>query len=339
MARKPRIHFAGAIYHVTQRGVNRAPIFLDEADRRRFLDQLDESIEAAGVRLFLFCLMPNHFHLLVETPQANLSAFMQRVQTAYTLYFNARHQRTGHLMQGRYGAMPVQGDRYLLNLSRYVHLNPVAVSPAPALPAKDRVGPLRKFVWSSFRGYAGLAPSYEFVDEGPILALTPGEASRRRAEYRRFVEAGLKQIDDEWLAAYRKARWGLGDERFQSQVRQAQSGRTESGTSAKDSGFRQTETPVAPAKILQKAAEEFGVSSGDLKRRGYRNRARGAALLMLVRHGGLTQREAAVLLDVGTGAAASQQLAALRAARAADPELAGRLERLAAAIRAEPPNS
>jgi len=289
--------------------------------------------------LYLFCLMSNHFHLVVETPQANLGAFMQRLQTAYTLYFNARHQRTGHLMQGRYGAVPVQGDRYLLNLSRYVHLNPVATSHPPAVPPKDCVGQLRKFAWSSFRGYAGLAPSYPFVDEGPMLALIPGEAERRRAEYRRFVEAGLKQVDSAWQAAYRNTRWGLGDERFQAQVRQALGGQNGPGAGAKESGFRHADTPIDSAKILRQVADEFGVPAGDLKRRSYRNRARGAALLMLIRNGGLTQREAAGRLGLGTGSAASQQMAALRAAMALDPELAGRIERLAAALRADRPNS
>jgi putative transposase len=127
MARKLRVQYEGAIYHVTMRGVERRPIFKDDEDRERFLKRLGEAVEEFGLRLYLFSLLQNHIHLLVETPQANLSAFMHKLQTAYTVYYNLRHRRAGHLMQGRFGAEPVQGDTHLLKLTRYIHLNPVFV--------------------------------------------------------------------------------------------------------------------------------------------------------------------------------------------------------------------
>jgi putative transposase len=127
MARRLRIEYPGAIYHVTIRGVERRRIFVDDADRRRFLERLESTSNDCGIRLFLYCLMFNHAHFLLETPAANLGQFMHRLQTAYTVYFNLRHSRAGHLMQGRYGARLVEGDDYLLKLSRYVHLNPVFV--------------------------------------------------------------------------------------------------------------------------------------------------------------------------------------------------------------------
>ena len=108
MGRKRRVEYEGAIYHVTQRGAGRGLIFMDDADRRRFMENLDWAVGQDGIRLYLYCLMPNHLHLLVETPQGNLSRFMHRLQTAYTLYFNLRHDRTGHLVQGRYGAVLVK---------------------------------------------------------------------------------------------------------------------------------------------------------------------------------------------------------------------------------------
>ena len=99
MARKLRLQFEGALYHVTVRGNGRRKIFLDDADRERLLWRLGESVELYGVRLYLFCLMDNHFHLLVETPRANISRFMQSVLTGYTVYFNRRHNSVGHLLQ------------------------------------------------------------------------------------------------------------------------------------------------------------------------------------------------------------------------------------------------
>ena len=104
MARAQRIEYEGAVYHVTARGNERRAIFHDDADREHFLRTLGESVGRFEVRLYLFCLMSNHIHLVVETPRANLGQFMHRLQTAYTIYFNRRHQRCGHLMQGRYKA-------------------------------------------------------------------------------------------------------------------------------------------------------------------------------------------------------------------------------------------
>ena len=147
MARKLRVQFEGAIYHVTIRGVDRRRIFDDDADRDRFLLKLGEAAEACGVRLYLFCLMTNHVHLLAETPHANLSVFMHKLQTDYTVYYYLRHRRSEHLMQGRFGAVLVQGDEYLLKLSRYIHLNPVFIRAQKAKTQEKRVKALRE--WTS----------------------------------------------------------------------------------------------------------------------------------------------------------------------------------------------
>src|SRR3954452_14733921 len=123
MARALRIQFEGAIYHVTVRGNERRRIFYDDRDRERFLKVLAQAQELHGMRLYLVCLMPNHFHLLVETPAGNLSAFMGRFLTGYVVYYNRRHNRVGHLTQGRYKAQLVEGNDHLLKLTRYIHLN------------------------------------------------------------------------------------------------------------------------------------------------------------------------------------------------------------------------
>jgi len=127
MARHLRVEYAGAIYHVTIRGNGRQAIFEDDRDRERFVRRLFESVETYGVRLYLYCLMTNHVHLVIETPDKGLSRFMQSLETGYTVYSNLRHKKSGHVFQGRYGAKLVEGDEYLLKLSRYVHLNPVFV--------------------------------------------------------------------------------------------------------------------------------------------------------------------------------------------------------------------
>lgn len=139
MARPLRIEYEGVVNHVTVRGNERKTIFKDDRDREHFLKKLAESVQRYDVRLYLYCLMTNHVHLVLETPRGNLSRFMQRQQTTYTMYYNCRHHRCGHLMQGRFGASIVDEDEYILKLSRYVHLNPVFVKSVKQKPVYERI--------------------------------------------------------------------------------------------------------------------------------------------------------------------------------------------------------
>lgn len=125
MARKPRIHYPAAIYHVILRGNDRQDIFLDDQDRYRFYLYLQEGVERFRHRIHAFCLMSNHVHLVVQVDDLPLSRIMQNLSFRYTRWINWRHDRCGHLFQGRYKAVLVDGDSYLLELVRYVHLNPV----------------------------------------------------------------------------------------------------------------------------------------------------------------------------------------------------------------------
>jgi putative transposase len=124
MARPLRIEFEGAFYHVLSRGNERKPVFYRPEDYHLFLESLQEACDRFGVIVHSYCLLPNHFHLLIQTQEANLSVFMKWFLGVYTIRFNKRHHRVGHLFQGRYKAYLVEKDPYLLELSRYIHLNP-----------------------------------------------------------------------------------------------------------------------------------------------------------------------------------------------------------------------
>ncbi len=173
MARPLRIEYEGAVYHVTLRGNDRQAIFRTDADREQFIAKLADSVERYDVRLYMYTLMTNHAHFLLETPRGNLSRFMQRFQTAYTVHYNKRHNRSGHLMQGRFSASVVDEDRYVLKLSRYVHLNPIFVKAHKSKPARERIHILRDYRWSSYRGYIGKVKEEDFVDYGPVFAMRP----------------------------------------------------------------------------------------------------------------------------------------------------------------------
>jgi REP element-mobilizing transposase RayT len=146
MARRGRIHYSGAVYHVMVRGNGGQDIFFDESDRIRFCDLLEEGVKRFQVRIPALCLMSNHVHLVVQVDEIPLSRLIQNVSFRYTRYRNAKERRTGHLFQGRYKAIVIDVERYLLELVRYIHLNPVRAG---------IVGRPEEYRWSSHRAYLG----------------------------------------------------------------------------------------------------------------------------------------------------------------------------------------
>lgn len=324
--------YEGAIYHVTIRGVERRVIFNDDNDRERFLKRLGEAVEEYGVRLYLFCLMTNHVHLLVETPQANLSAFMHKVQTAYTVFYNLRHQRTGHLMQGRFGAEPVQEDEYLLKLSRYIHLNPVFAGAIKKQPLKIRRQHLRGYAWSSYRGYAGLGNSYEFMDEAPVLRMMETREKKQRLAYRRFVEAGIAETDAEFVELLKESRWGVGDSEFQDRIRDLHTGMTVQVRRKEDVSFRRMVPGISADAVVQVVAEAFEMDAAALRKRQYECAARSVAALMLGRWAGMNQRDIGIFLGMGTGSAVCRQLKRLRERMESDPDMVRVINKIVLAI-------
>jgi REP element-mobilizing transposase RayT len=183
MARQLRIEYEGAFYHITSRGNQREKIFWDTKDRQRLKAILERTKERYGYLLHGYVFMNNHYHLLVETPLGNIKQIMQNVNTSYTVFVNRKYNRSGHLFQGRYKGLIVDKDRYLLALSRYIHLNPV------------RAGAVKRaeeYRWSSYREYLYGAMEGALTDTDETLSFF----SKRRAvavrKYREFVEAGIR---------------------------------------------------------------------------------------------------------------------------------------------------
>ncbi len=160
MPRPLRIEFPGAIYHVFSRGNDKKDIFFSDEDRELFLAALDEACLLFDVSIHSYCLMSNHIHLLLETKQANLSHFMKRLLGVYTIRFNRTHKRVGHLFQGRYRAHLVDRDEYLLQVSRYIHLNPVKAG---------MIDVPEVYAWSSLKFYISSLEAPRFLDKNLIL--------------------------------------------------------------------------------------------------------------------------------------------------------------------------
>ena len=182
MSRPLRIGYSGALYHLTLRGNARGEIFLDDTDREIFLDVLGSVVERFGWRIHAYCLMGNHYHLLAQTPQPNLSRGMGWLNGVYTQRFNRRHERVGHVFQGRFKAILVERDSYLLELARYIVLNPVRAGLANA-PEGWR--------WSSYRATAGEQAAPRWLSVNWILDQFGTSEMSARDRYRQFVVAGL----------------------------------------------------------------------------------------------------------------------------------------------------
>jgi REP element-mobilizing transposase RayT len=216
MARKLRVEYPGAVYHVINRGDRREPIFRDEEDRQRFLDTLGEACAKTGWQVHALCLMPNHFHLVVETPQGNLVAGMKWFLGTYTGRFNRRHKLCGHLFSGRYKALVVDGSGsgYLKTVCDYVHLNPARAR----LLAPEQA--LRQYPWSSWPEYLK-RPRQRWPWLRVDRLLGEYRLGQDGAAGRRHLERALEERRaDEAGADYRKLRrgWCLGTESFRKEL-------------------------------------------------------------------------------------------------------------------------
>jgi len=202
MARSMRIEFPGAVYHITSRGNERKKIFLNDRDREIFLKTLQQVIDRFHWLCHAYVLMDNHFHLLIETVEANLSRGMRQLNGVYTQEFNSRHSRVGHLFQGRFKAILIDKDDYLLEISRYIVLNPV------------RAGIIEKaeeWLWSSYRATIGIEKPPAFLSLDWILSQYGQNKKTAIANFKQYVEKG---IGWEYPTEALQAGLILGSERF-----------------------------------------------------------------------------------------------------------------------------
>ena len=251
MARKLRVEYSGAIYHLLSRGDRREPIFLDDADRQRFTATLAEVCVKTGWQVHAYVLMPNHFHLVVETPQPNLVVGMKWFLGTYTSRFNRRHNLSGHLFSGRYKSLIVDGSSggYLRSVCDYVHLNPARVRGRGMLRGDQ---PLKCYVWSSWPAYL-LAPlkrpGWMRVDRLLGEWGIPKDSPAGRRQLERALEARREEGDEAFTPIRRG--WYLGDEAF----RQELLAQMREGIGAEHYGEERAQTAEAAAEAI--IAEEL----------------------------------------------------------------------------------
>jgi putative transposase len=209
MARPLRIEFPGAVYHVTSRGDRREDIFVDDEDRESLLGVVALALARFDGQMLAYCLMGNHYHFVIHTHKANLSALMRQINGVYTQAFNRRHATGGHLFQGRFKAILVDRDAYLVEVCRYVETNPVAAR----LVRKPQ-----SWAWSSYRAHVGLESAPAWLDLDGLHGYLLGRAPKGAADHRTAAQRYAKFVADSpkvslWEGALRQQIY-LGDEAF-----------------------------------------------------------------------------------------------------------------------------
>jgi REP element-mobilizing transposase RayT len=304
MPRQVRIQYPGAMYHVMSRGDRREDIFLDDVDRQDFLKTLAEGCQKTDWQVHAYCLMRNHYHLVVETPNANLVAGMAWLQSSYTIRLNHRHKLIGHVLSGRYKAQLVEGsgNGYLRTACDYVHLNPAR---AGLLQPEER---LLGYPWSSL-GYYLAAPEHrpKWMRVDRLLGehgLTQDTAAARQ-EFERHLEAWrLEPGDEERLRALRRG-WCLGSEAF----RQEMLGRAEGQLGEHHFGALRRETAQAKAeRIIGEELGRRGWREADLAARRKSDVGKLEIAARVRRETTLTLKQIAERLDLGTPRSASVRL-------------------------------
>jgi len=286
MARRLRIQYPDAIYHVMARGNARQEIVTDDADRRRLLGALEGAVRRSGWVLYGFVFMTNHLHLVLKTPRANLARGMQHFLSSYANGWARRHGRPGHLFQGRYRTELVEDETYLWVLTRYIHLNPVRAG----LVSRPEDWP-----WSSYPGYFRRRDRLGWVANEELLAAWGGEFGRSdpEASYRRFVSAGIVEpLEAPWSRA--REGWILGSERFLGRLRSLIGGQHHADLRREERLLQGVELE----QVVDSVCRHYKVGRSELARRGSRDPARAALAYLARRHTESTLASLVTILGV-----------------------------------------
>ncbi len=255
MARPLRVEYPGAYYHIINRGNNREKIFRDNRDKEKFLEYLGIASERFSIIIHTYCLMDNHYHLLIETPEANLSVAMQWINVSYAGYFNAKRNRSGHLFQGRFKSILVDADEYLKHVSRYIHLNPVR--------AKIVAKPL-EYRWSSYPAFIGREKKPDWLETGWLLTVFGRKKQKAVVNFRLFVEGtddeAIENMDEIFI---------LGNESFVTWVK-------DTFLSVRDDEkeipqLKKLKPKISPDLVVQEIRREFDCAIEDIVTRGRKN--------------------------------------------------------------------
>jgi len=318
MARALRIQYPGAFYHVTCRGNDRRDIFLSREDREIFFEKLALSAGIYNVSILAYVLMANHFHLLLTTPDGNLSEFMRHFNISYTAVFNKKHNRVGHLYQGRYKAFLIDADNYLLEVSRYIHLNPIKTKAFEKKKIEETRDALMKYDASSLPGYLWKRKRDYFVNYEFILDYMGGDTAKGRKAYGRFVGKGLADGLENPMGLG-KGTGIIGAEDFIEWVKGEFVGNEKGGRERP--ALRQLKKVFAPEELVEHFIRLTGENKENILVRGRSSIARAMVIDLMYRFCGMTQSAIGDMVGGIDYSAVSQARSRLRKRLQHDKEL------------------
>lgn len=272
MARPVRIEYPGAMYHVMNRGNQRNQVFFTKDDYKLFLEKLSIFAEEYNIQVICYCLMPNHFHLYLRTPEANLSRFMQSCLTSFSITMNRKRGKSGHLFQGRFKSHLVDDAAYGMVLSRYIHLNPVRTKNLSELSTHEQINYLDNFSWSTYKSYAGLIEMPDWIHSDVIL--TKFEASNLRDQqqaYAEYVKEGIiKDIDNPFESV--KKQTILGDDTFVEKIKRKYILNLNLSSSKDQPVLANMQSSFSFDEIAEKVAELFKLDKEEILKKRSKHR-------------------------------------------------------------------
>ncbi len=276
----PRLQFRGAIYHIVTRGDGRRVLFHDDGHYDRFTDGLADEVQRSGWQVIAYCWMPNHTHVLLQTPAPNLASGMQHWLSGYANWYFKRNRRTGHLFQGRYKSFLVEDDSYFWTLSRYIHLNPCR---GARVLAENPAG----WAFSSYRGYARQTARQDFVQYDALHDAWRGECGGKHAAsaYRRYVVAGLSGAPENPLKSALRE-WVIGSHDFLKRMVVLAEGQDED----RRGSLRRRMGVITVEEVMEAVADVHQVEPEEYVGVGFRSMAAGRemAALLCRRHTAVT---------------------------------------------------
>ena len=316
MARPLRLEYEGAFYHVTARGNERRKIFFSKRDYDKFREYLAEGRDKYGFKLHAYVLMTNHYHLLIETPEKNLSKLMHHINSSYTTYINVKRKRSGHLFQGRYKAIVIDKDSYLLELSRYLHLNPVRVNMAEK--PED-------YIYSSYSSYITDRED-GLVSRSEILKMLSENQSEARQRYKTFVEDGIREQKQSPMTRVYAGMILGGEDFIRSTLKKIEENHLEKEDVSHRKALR---TPLGVESVLSAVCRHYGISRQDMDKPEY-SEARKIFIYLAKKQTVATTREISSMLREKSYAATAKMYQRTVKELAEDKDLRERVEGISA---------
>lgn len=292
MAGPLRVEYPGAYYHVINRGNAREKVFRSDRDREKFLEYIERAVERFSIVVHAYCLLSNHYHLLLQTPEPNLSRTMQWISTSYVQYFNTKRRRSGHLFQVRFKSVLVDADEYLSHLSRYIHLNP--------LRAK-MVESLGEYTWSSYRAYVGEAKEPDLLETNWLLSSFGKTVKQGQRNYTEFVEGvDAKKVQDPGRNAV--SGFILGGPDFVDWIKDTFL--TDRNDEGEIPQLKRLKPRVSPEAIVEKVSKEFKTDADSITAKGRKhNVARDIAIYLAKDNCGVPFKDLGAYFGNATGQA------------------------------------